>query len=431
MPEVLGISVRGASHIQSGLECQDSNKYVICENGFIILSVADGHGSKNCPFSKTGSDLATQAFCSTMTKYLNGFGDSTEQLLTFLNREGETKVAQDIELEWKALVEEAHVNAERDCPVDENGEPDKVLMYAQYGTTLLGLLLCDDFLFAFQIGDGDMVFATKEHVYPVIIGDKILGVETHSLSRTNAWKKALSVVRRINPEETRPNMYLLSTDGFANSHKNDEEFYKTCTDYLTMLEQYGSEAVSENLESWLSETSALGCGDDITVLIAYYPSENAGAHEEEQDDHGSGECTALSAEKCDDSCASYVQEEDVGPEEGNNNVGFDVAEEDAFSQETVDDPEPEGDCGSSCVDLEQSVGMIPEAEAEPSECCDVALTSPGYTSQKAVDESESKDDSSTQCGDFATPCNTPPKVENETSENEDVIASPSESTEND
>ena len=75
--------------------------------------------------------------------------------------------------------------------------------------------------------------------------------------------------------------------------------------------------------------------------------------------------------------------------------------------------------------------MIPEAEAEPSECCDVALTSPGYTSQKAVDESESKDDSSTQCGDFATPCNTPPKVENETSENEDVIASPSESTEND
>ena len=28
--------------------------------------------------------------------------------------------------------------------------------------------------------------------------------------------------------------------------------------------------LSANLKGWLSETSAMGCGDDITVLIAYF-----------------------------------------------------------------------------------------------------------------------------------------------------------------
>lgn len=66
-----------------------------------------------------------------------------------------------------------------------------------------------------------------------------------------------------------PAMFLMSTDGFANSYKNEDEFNKTCSEYLEMINQHGVKAVSDNLKSWLSETSAFGCGDDITVLIAY------------------------------------------------------------------------------------------------------------------------------------------------------------------
>lgn len=65
-------------------------------------------------------------------------------------------------------------------------------------------------------------------------------------------------------------MYMLSTDGFVNSYASSEEYIKTCKDYLEMIEEHGFEAVESNLTSWLEETSELGCGDDITVVMAYH-----------------------------------------------------------------------------------------------------------------------------------------------------------------
>ena len=270
---VFGTSVQGASHIRSGVECQDSSKKIICDDGTIIMAVADGHGSKSCPFSKTGSSIAVNSFCKIMSEYVKSFSDSPEYLLTFLNREGDTKVAQQIDSEWKSRVEKVHRNNKRDIPVNEDGEQDKPAVYSQYGTTLLGLVLAKDFLFALQIGDGDIVFVSEDSVVPVINGDKILGVETHSLSKINAWKKAITVARRMDFEEKKPFMFLMSTDGFANSYKNEEEFHKTCSEYLDMINQHGVKAINENLKDWLSETSSLGCGDDITVLIAYFDDE--------------------------------------------------------------------------------------------------------------------------------------------------------------
>ncbi len=195
------------------------------------------------------------------------------QRLTYLNREGETKVAREIDIEWKSLIAKEHKKNNRDFPQivsgDKCGEPDMPKVYEQYGTTLLGLVLANDFLFAYQLGDGDIIFTSTNHVEPVINGDKILGVETHSLSKNDAWKKAITVVRRMNLEEDVPSMFLMSSDGFSNSFKNENEFKKTCSEYFDMINQYGVKTVKENLKSWLTETSAMGCGDDITVLISY------------------------------------------------------------------------------------------------------------------------------------------------------------------
>lgn len=41
-------------------------------------------------------------------------------------------------------------------------------------------------------------------------------------------------------------MLMLSTDGFANSYKNADEFRKTCVDYFRMIVQYGAAAVAAN-----------------------------------------------------------------------------------------------------------------------------------------------------------------------------------------
>ena len=269
---VFGRSVQGASHIRSETECQDSYKRTICDDGTIILSVADGHGSKACPYSRTGSRIAVNVFCSILKNLYDGYAGNTEQLLTYLNREGDTRISKAIDAEWKKRVIEAHRKNKREISVLENGMDDLSGIYKQYGTTLLGLLITKSFVFAFQLGDGDICYTNADGVEMVIEPDKILGVETHSLSRENAWEKAITIVRRISIEDTLPAMFTLSTDGFANSYKNENEFRTTLNDYLAMINEHGVKTIADNLPAWLSETSSMGCGDDITVLFAYYSS---------------------------------------------------------------------------------------------------------------------------------------------------------------
>ena len=40
-----------------------------------------------------------------------------------------------------------------------------------------------------------------------------------------------------------------------------------------MLQEHGAGTVKENLKNWLTETSELGCGDDITVVMVYFAKE--------------------------------------------------------------------------------------------------------------------------------------------------------------
>lgn len=280
---VFGRSVQGASHIRSETECQDSYKRTICDDGTIILSVADGHGSKACPYSRTGSRIAVNVFCSILKNLYDGYAGNTEQLLTYLNREGDTRISKAIDAEWKKRVIEAHRKNKREIFVLENGMDDLSGIYKQYGTTLLGLLITKSFVFAFQLGDGDICYTNADGVEMVIEPDKILGVETHSLSRENAWEKAITIVRRISIEDTLPAMFTLSTDGFANSYKNENEFRTTLNDYLAMINEHGVKTIVDNLPAWLSETSSMGCGDDITVLFAYYSSSDDN-HEMPADD---------------------------------------------------------------------------------------------------------------------------------------------------
>lgn len=282
-PSVFGKKVQGASHIRSDVECQDWYDDLPCDDGTIIMAVADGHGSKKSPYSKTGAHIAVNVFCDIMNKYVTEYADDSGNLLTYLNREGDTKIAQAIETEWKKRVYKNHRKNKRDVTLDENGVVIREQVYPMYGTTLLGLVLTKDFVFAFQIGDGDIVFISEDGLEPVIKGDKILGVETHSLSKKYAWKNAITIVRRMDFQEKLPSMFLMSTDGFANSFKNNDEFSKTCIEYFNMVNQHGTKAVDENLERWLSETSAMGSGDDITVVMAYYGTDGDEDHSNESD----------------------------------------------------------------------------------------------------------------------------------------------------
>ena len=267
--QIYGVSVQGASHVRNQIPCQDNFKQLQVSDHAVILAVADGHGSTSCPYSKTGSKIAVNVFCAIMEDLLNGFVDNEEQLLTYLNREGELTIAQDIDAEWKRRVWKAHIDNKREKPLDDNGEIDKAAVYKQYGTTLLGLFITERYIFAFQLGDGDMVYVDASGVQPIIEGDKILGTETHSLCKLDAWKNAISMIR-MREETEAPHLFMISTDGFSNSYRTQEEYFVSCKDYYALILEHGFEAVAGQIKDWLKETSELGSGDDITLALAYF-----------------------------------------------------------------------------------------------------------------------------------------------------------------
>ena len=267
--KVFGASVQGASHIRSGRECQDSLKKLEKEEDTVILAVADGHGSDSSPYSKTGSYAAVNVFCKILEAYLDTYAGQPEMLFTLLKREGDTKIARRIDAEWKHRILRLHTRSKREIPLDAAGNKDKEAIYRMYGSTLLGLVLTREFLFAFQLGDGDIVKVSDGGVYSIIEADKLLGTETHSLCKMESWKKAITFIGKREEKEQQPVLYMLSSDGFSNSYKNDAEFQKTCIEYYNLLKEHGVKAVSDHICTWLQETSELGSGDDITVLFAY------------------------------------------------------------------------------------------------------------------------------------------------------------------
>ena len=265
---IFGDWVQGASHSRPGheKECQDYWRKVDYIKGVHIVSVADGHGSDKCPYSADGSKYATKVFCSVMTDYCSSYEDHKD-LSAYLRREGEVKIAQEISREWKEKILMIHRSLSR-----EEGLSDEEILRL-YGTTLEGLLITDDFVFAYQLGDGDITYVDSDNVKPLIEADKFLGVETHSLSKTGSWKNAVISCLPAPEHGNGPYMYMLTTDGMANSYVSQNEFYKTCRDYFDLIREHGWKPVKENLRSWLSDTSRGGCGDDITAVFVYCDGE--------------------------------------------------------------------------------------------------------------------------------------------------------------
>ena len=268
--------VKGATHVRNQMPCQDNKKIIKISDEITIIALADGHGSSKCPRSDRGSMIAVNSFYHIMKKYLEIYGEDEEDithLMTFLNREGDVRFAQDVCEEWQARVKQSFYKNKVEGMTNEDGSIKWPSVFSLYGTTLLGMLITDSFVFSFQIGDGDISAVTKDEVEPLVEPEKFLGTETHSLSKPDAWRKAVTSVHRLEAESRESYMYILSTDGFANSYTSDKEYQKTCRDYLQMIRKYGIDVVQKNLKKWLTETRELGCGDDITVVMVYFSKE--------------------------------------------------------------------------------------------------------------------------------------------------------------
>ena len=246
-PSAVGGIVTGAIHLRNGQPCQDA-LFLRAEKEFAVACVADGHGSASCPYSDEGAEAAVRIAAEILAEMLPNLRDHKDIL-----------VPKRIEAEWKKEVERIHAEAGREA------SPDAPFPYILYGTTLLAVIAAGDFIFALQIGDGNMLFIDKKGARPILATPESVGEDTESLCLNDAWA---FVRTQVIPRNGRsPALFLLCSDGYANSFADASGFLKVGTDFFNIWQEEGLAVIAENLEGWLRKSSDKGSGDDIAMGV--------------------------------------------------------------------------------------------------------------------------------------------------------------------
>ena len=182
-------SVKGASHEKTGLVCQDSSAYKVCDD-YAVCVVADGHGSKKHFRSNMGSKFAVEATISTIDRFYAdkaGFEESFPKDHKRIIKSIQKQIIAD----WNTLVEEHLKNnpvtkEEKSKFTDEEFEAIPPESY--YGTTLIVGVAGKNFTFGVQIGDGTLValFDDGKAVMPMEYNEAAPANVTASMCNSNA-----------------------------------------------------------------------------------------------------------------------------------------------------------------------------------------------------------------------------------------------------
>ena len=272
--EVFGTSIRGATHIRSGQSCQDAISLSEPNetSPFAILAVADGHGSAKSFRSDIGATFAVKSAVTELKRFLAEQGDLSD--LSRVKQMAKDALPKDLVKKWAAEIRQdldakPLTAAEIDNLEQKDGKCARERVeenpLVAYGSTILALAIGEGFALYLQLGDGDIVCVSEqgEPSRPMPVDDRLFANETTSLCLPKAWRDFRVQLEVFS--SNRPALIMVSTDGYANSYRDDAGFLKVAPDILAMIRSAGTETVRAELGGWLAETSAEGSGDDITL----------------------------------------------------------------------------------------------------------------------------------------------------------------------
>ena len=268
----IGECVNGAIHIRQERICQDAIYIHPYNPKYAIVCVADGHGSLSCPYSDEGANVAVKL----VGEFLANILDNDSDPLATLSAHREIWIPKQIETHWKDAIKALHMHKESNGSnesKENDEEQDKIIpfSYTLYGATLLALVATKSFIFALQIGDGDILMIDQSGTARQILdtAESSIGEDTESLCLDNAWKYFRTQIIPWNSSNG-ATMFLLSTDGYANSFADIKGFVKAGTDFHHIWQEEGLEYINSNLQSWLRKSSDKGSGDDIALALVAY-----------------------------------------------------------------------------------------------------------------------------------------------------------------
>lgn len=259
-------SVKGASHEKTGLVCQDSSAYKVCDD-YAICVVADGHGSKKHFRSNLGSQFAVEATISTIDRFYED-KKSFEESFPKNYKKIIKSIQKQIISDWNKLVEE-HIN---NNPVTEE-EKSKfteeefaaIPPESYYGTTLIVGVAGKNFTFGVQIGDGTLValFDDGKAVMPMEYNEAAPANVTASMCNSNAAGMFSAFYR----DKQKLIAMFTSTDGLYTSFGSEFDFldYHTIiTSQLNDVENFKNIIVNN-----LTKRAHFGTEDDISLSCIY------------------------------------------------------------------------------------------------------------------------------------------------------------------
>ena len=268
--------VRGSSHQRSGLPNQDAAQCTVnpgAQGTVAVAVVSDGQGSPRHFRSQIGSSLAVGTVAGTLQSFLRESVASNGQVPFVPEQvhELERKIVSG----WLAAVHSdlehnPFTKAELATLEKKEGMEGRAAVESSpelaYGATLLAAGATDKVLLYLQLGEGEIlsVSSTGTTTRPLPPDDRLIANQTTSLCQPEAWKDFRS---SWVTDAALPSLVLLSTDGYANSFRSDQDFLKIGQDYLEIIRQQGIASLAEELPAILTEATQQGSGDDITLAI--------------------------------------------------------------------------------------------------------------------------------------------------------------------
>lgn len=258
-------SVRGASHVRTGLVNQDAVQIAPAPAGSTcsVAAVADGHGGARYVRSDVGARMAVSIACQLGLEAGRLLGRTASP--TSIEAHLQQRLIPDVVGRWQAaILEHAAANpftaAESHVASAPLGTDDPLIAY---GCTVLVALVATEWVALVQIGDGDVITVDRDGTVraPVPGDDRLVGGETTSLCLPTATDDARIAVLGNDAE-----LVLLATDGYGNSFASDDWMQEIGSGFASLIAANGLASIAERLPAWLAE-SAEASGDDVTAAL--------------------------------------------------------------------------------------------------------------------------------------------------------------------
>lgn len=260
---VLNCSVIGASHVRSGLPCQDASSSYTCD-AYTIIAVADGHGDPSHDLSEIGATLAVNSATDILKNLADDVATQKDVLLSRMVRDDFPRLAV---RRWREMVRD---DFHKRCvsPGDE-AVIEELVPYSRYGTTLLAAIITETAVIYAQIGDGDIVLIRDDESYELFSPNdqNLVGGATLSLAGAEAARRFSSGNFSVGGLRG----LFLSTDGLGNCYEDDRAFIRLLSAIAGMVEKEGVQSSTNILREQFAQFSKNGSGDDISLAAVIGP----------------------------------------------------------------------------------------------------------------------------------------------------------------